>query len=159
MLGTSVALFAGFASLLGLALTSIEALAVGIAGLALLAVGLFAPVRRLVTIAGGCFLLALLVAGIRGGGAEPLLVAALGAVLAWDVGEFATGVGEQLGRDADTARLETVHAATSLLVGVVGAGVVYGVYLAAGGGQPTSAVVLLLFGAVVLVAVLRHRPG
>lgn len=157
-LGSSIALFAGVASLLGLALASIEALAVGLLGLALLAGGLFAPARRLVTLAGACFLLALLVAGVRGGGPEPLLAAALGAVLAWDVAEFALGVGEQLSREADTARLEGVHAATSLLVGVVGAGVVYGVYLAGGGGQPASAVVFLLFGAVVLVAVLRRGP-
>jgi hypothetical protein len=158
-LGSSLSLFAGFLSLLGFALASLDATAVGAVSLLLLAGGLYASSRRIVTLAGAGFLLAILLAGARGAAPEALLVASLGAVLAWDVAEFAVGVGEQLGEQADTSRLELVHAAGSLLVGVVTAGAAYGVFLAAAGGRPAFAVVLLLLGTVVLVAVLRRRPG
>ncbi|SDX59004.1 DUF7519 family protein [Halobellus clavatus] len=152
----SLALLAGFASVLALAVGSFGALAAGTAGAVLLAGGLYAASRRVVAFAGGAFLLGILVAGARGAAAEPLLLAALGAVLAWDLGAFAVGVGEQLGREADTARLTIVHAASGLLVGVVGAGVLYGVFLGTQGGQPASAVASLLVGVVILVAVLRR---
>ncbi|MFA1610317.1 DUF7519 family protein [Halobellus rubicundus] len=154
--GAALSLVAGGACLAALALGSVDALAVGALALAVLAGGLYAAARRAVTVAGAGFLLAILLAGSRGAAPEPLLLATLGAVLAWDLGEFAVDVGEQLGREADTDRLLLVHAAVSLLVGVAGAGTAYGVSLAVGGGQPTSAVVFLLVGVVVLVAALRR---
>lgn len=157
-LAASLALLSGFVSVFALGFGSVGALAAGAVGTVVLAGGLYAASRRLVALAGAAFLLGVLLAGGRGAAPEPLLVAALGAVLAWDLGEFALGVGEQLGREADTARLTLVHAASDLLVGVVGAGAIYGVFLATRGGQPASAVVFLLLGVVVLVAALRRRP-
>ena len=156
-LGSSLSLFAGLFSLLGFALASVDALAVGALSLLLLAGGLYAPSRGAVTLAAACLLLAILLAGARGAAPEALLVASLGAVLAWDIGEFAVGVGEQLGRDADTSRLELVHAAVTLLIGAVAAGVGYAVYRGIAGGQPMAALVFLLVGVVAAVAALRRR--
>ncbi|SEP30646.1 hypothetical protein SAMN04487948_14017 [Halogranum amylolyticum] len=48
-----------------------------------------------------------------------LLVGAVAALLVWDLGENAVAVGEQLGRNAPTRRLELTHLAASLLVGGV----------------------------------------
>ncbi|MFB6250106.1 MAG: hypothetical protein ABEI27_00210 [Halobellus sp.] len=155
-LAASLALLAGFISILALGLASLGALVAGTAGAVLLAGGLYAASRRVVGFAGGAFLLGILLAGARGAAAEPLLIASLGAVLAWDLGAFAVGVGEQLGREADTARLTVAHAATGLVVGAVGAGVLYGVFRSTQGGQPVSAVALLLAGVVTLVAALRR---
>lgn len=52
-------------------------------------------------------------------GAGPALAATAGAVLAWDFGEHAVGVGEQLGRDAGTLPAEFAHGVGSLLAGGV----------------------------------------
>jgi hypothetical protein len=97
-----------------------------------------------------------LLAGVGGGFPGPLLVALVGTVVAWDAAEHAISVGEQLGRDARTRRVVVVHVAESSLVGAGGAAVGYGVYRLAGGGQPASALVALLLGAVVITWALRR---
>jgi hypothetical protein len=48
-----------------------------------------------------------------------LLVGAVAALLVWDLGENAVSIGEQLGRNAPTTRLELTHLAASLFVGSV----------------------------------------
>jgi hypothetical protein len=96
-----------------------------------------------------------LLAGAQGGGPEALVLGLLGTVVAWDVGEHAVGLGEQLGREATTTRSELVHAAASLAVGAAGATLGYGVFLVAAGGQPTTALVFLLIGVVALAAAVR----
>jgi hypothetical protein len=75
-------------------------------------------------------------------------------VLAWDVGGSAISVGAQLGRDADTVRLEAVHIAASTALGAVVVGVGYGLYRAGPGEQPVVALVLLVVAAVLLVEAL-----
>lgn len=84
-----------------------------------------------------------------------LLVAAAGTVVAWDANERATNVGEQLGRLAETRRLEAVHAAGSLAVGVVAVGV--GTVAAGLGspGLPLSALAGLLVAVLLLTAALH----
>jgi hypothetical protein len=129
-------------------------------GLGVLATGLFAAgLRRaatgLVDAAAGTLAVALIVAGVFGAPAELLVVSTAAAVLAWDVADNALTVGEQLGRRARTERLELVHAAATLTVAVVGSAFAYGVFQLAGGGRPLLAVVLLLLGATLIVAVLR----
>ncbi|RDI73031.1 hypothetical protein DWB78_06050 [Halopelagius longus] len=155
VLGSSLALVAATVALLSATLASQSAIAPAAAGVLLLGVGLYRASRRLVTLGSAALFVSVLLAGVRGAPPEPLLLAALGTVLAWDTADNALGVGEQLGRETDTSRLVVVHAATTLLVGVFGAAVCYAVYLAAGGGQPVSAVVLLLLGTVALVSALR----
>jgi hypothetical protein len=154
-LGSSVALVSATVGLLATALASVGAAGPSALGVLLVVLGLSRASRRLVTLGGVALFVGVLVAGVRGGGPELLLVAALGTVLAWDVGEHAIGIGEQLGRDADSSRAVLVHAATTLLVGAFGAAVCYAAFLVVGGGQPVSALVFLLLGAVALVAALR----
>ena len=47
------------------------------------------------------------------------LGSAVAALVAWDAGGTAIDLGAQLGRDAETTRLELVHAGSTALVGVV----------------------------------------
>ena len=155
VLGSSLALVAATIALVAATLTSQSAVAPAAVGVLLLGVGLYRASRRFVTTGSAALFLAVLLAGVRGGVPEAVLLAALATVLAWDTADHALGVGEQLGREADSSRLVLVHAATTLLVGVFGSAVCYAAYLAVGGGQPVSAVVLLLLGAVALVAALR----
>ncbi|EMA02392.1 hypothetical protein C439_07415 [Haloferax mediterranei ATCC 33500] len=141
---------------LALAFTTTMAAAGALVATVILAASLVRSSRRVLDVAGGLFFLSLVVGGMSGPGAEPILLAAIASILAWDLGENALSVGDHLGRETDTTRLELVHAAATLLVLTVGAGVVYGVDAVASGGQPIAAVVLLLLGAVALVSVVRR---
>jgi hypothetical protein len=154
VVSTALAVGAGVLSVLASALGSVVGAIPGAAGLAVLGVGLVRGSRAAVTGGSGLLFAGVLLAGASGASPEPLLVGTLGAILAWDIGENGIGLGAQLGRAADTRRLEFVHAASSLVVGAVTAGLGYGVYLGATSGQPLTALVFLLVGAVVLVSAL-----
>lgn len=138
-----------------LALVDAVALAPAALGSLALLVGLARASRRLVTAGAAGLLVGVGVAGALGGGPEPLLVALVGTALAWDSADHGIGVGEHLGREADSTRVVAVHAAGTLAVATLAAGVGYGVYRAASGGQPVTAVVFLLVGVVALAAALR----
>ncbi|ADQ68126.1 hypothetical protein C499_15570 [Halogeometricum borinquense DSM 11551] len=153
--GVLLSLVAATVGFIGITLAAAGAAAPAAVGVVVLAVGLFRASRRLVTLGATALFLGIVYAGVLGGVAELLLLGTLGAVVSWDAGEYAIGVGEQLGRDADTTRLTVVHSAATLLVGIAGTAVVYAVFLAVGGGQPVAALVLVLLGATALVAALR----
>ena len=168
-LSGTIAVLAGAVSLLGSAVGALAAgvsgtmqagvLAAGGLGVVLVASGAFRGVRRHATYGGAALFLAVALPGVTAPApvsAPPLLLGFVGAVLAWDVAEHGIGVGEQLGGETDTGRLVAVHAATTLVVGTLGAGLGYGIYVAAAGGQPISALVLLLVGALALVAAVRR---
>ncbi|MFB6127927.1 MAG: hypothetical protein ABEJ79_11620 [Halolamina sp.] len=155
-LSASLATVLATVSLLAVGTTGSTALAAGVAGLPLLGVGAFRGSRRAITYGAVLLVAGTLLGGVAGAGPEALLVGLVAAVVAWDVGHFGVGVGEQLGREARTGRLESVHFAGSLAVGAVTAGLGYAVFLAAGGGQPLVALVFLLVGGVFLVYALRR---
>ncbi|NHN42230.1 hypothetical protein G9C85_11420 [Halorubellus sp. JP-L1] len=144
------------------AITAIAASVGSPAGGALAAVGVavLAPAvvrgsRWLVHVA-GLVLLAGVVLGGAGDAPELwILTATVGAVVAWDAGQNAISLGEQLGRDADTARAEVAHSAATIGLGATTVGVAYVLYQFAGGNRPLSAVVLLLVAVAVLLNVLR----
>lgn len=93
---------------------------------------------------------------------HPLVVLGLvvAGVVAWDLGEFGVGVGEEVGRRVDTTRIETVHAAGSVGVGAVAllvAGGAWGLVqvLNSSGRIALIALGAAVFGAFLLVAALR----
>lgn len=152
-----IAVAVGFA-LLAIAVTAIVAptgAAVSGIGLVVLLAGLVLASRRLVTNGGAFLLLGVLYAGYTGAAPLLVLVGALMGVLAWDAGSNAISVGEQLGKESSTMRAEVVHVTASFLVGTLAVAVGYAVYVAAAGGQPVAAVLLLVVGAVALVNALR----
>ncbi|WP_138006944.1 DUF7519 family protein [Halalkalirubrum salinum] len=138
-----------------LALVSIEGAALAFTGAIVLSVGVRFGRLRIVHAGSLLSVGGLVTAGVTGATPEPLLVAAVCAVLAWDLAETAIELGDRVGGDASTARFESVHAAMILAVGIASAAVGYGLYAATAGGQPTTAVVLLLFGAVIVVSAFR----
>lgn len=135
-----------------------SALAVGTIGLGLLLVGVVRGAKGAVTTGAFGLLVAGVLAGSAGAPVPPILASVVFTVLAWDTGGNAIGVGEQLGRSADTARIEIVHAVGTLAVGVLTAAVGSGVYWFAAGGQPVAAVVFLLLGALLLLGTLGQSP-
>ncbi|SDR08119.1 DUF7519 family protein [Natronobacterium texcoconense] len=130
-------------------LVSVTALGVGVAGVVVLAVGLAIGNRDAVDVGALVVFLGILLAGLQGGATavEPTLVGTIATVLAWDRAHAAIDLGEQLGREPPTLRLEAVGFASSLLVGLLAGTFGYAVYVFGGGGQPVPALVLLLLAA------------
>lgn len=155
VLSVAVSLLAAAVAVASLAVAAALALPVAGVGVLGLAAGLLGGRRRWVTGGSVGLFVAALLAGVQGAPPEPLLVALLGTVVAWDVGEHGVGLGEQLGREARSRRAVAVHAAAATAVGAAATVLGYGGYLAVSGGQPTTAVVFLLVGVVALVAALR----
>lgn len=135
---------------------SVTAGAAAVTGIVVLAGGLAVGTRRAVTAGAAVLLGAVLAAGVEGAPAAALLVGVGATVFAWDAGGFAVDLGAQLGREAETARLEVLHAAATAAVVLGTAGVGYGVYRSAAGGQPVAALLLLLVAGVVLAATLDY---
>lgn len=145
---------AGLVALASSGFYSWPALVAGALGLLVLAAGVVRGTRAHVSVGAFGLFGGAILAGAQGASALPVLVGATSAVLAWDAGGNAVSVGAQLGRDADTLRLEAVHLLSSLAVGAVVSGVGYGLYRTATGGQPVAALVLLVLAAVLLVEAL-----
>ncbi|QKG92092.1 hypothetical protein HPS36_04250 [Halorubrum salinarum] len=145
---------AGVAATAGLVASPVGGALLGVAALGFLG-GSLRRSTRVLTWGAAVGVVGLAVAGYRGATAEPLLVAAVGLAVAWDVADHGVGLGEQVGRGARVRRNVAVHAGLSLLVGALAAGLVYGVSLAVGGGQPVAALALLLAGGIALISALR----
>lgn len=157
-LSAHVAMGAGVVAALTSAPFALLALPFGVGGLAMLAAGLYvAESRTWVSVgAGGIFSGGLLAGAFGGVTAELLLISVIGVMVAWDVGQNAISIGEQLTAATHTRRLELVHAGATAVVATLAAGLAYGVYVAGTGGQPAPALALLLIGAVVLLWVVRR---
>lgn len=83
------------------------------------------------------------------------LVGTATTLVAWDVGEHAIGVGEQLGREADTRRQELVHAGLSVCVGALGLGLALAVTRLPVVRVSAPALFVGLGATLVLIAILR----
>ncbi|USZ71857.1 DUF7519 family protein [Natronosalvus halobius] len=120
-----------------------------------LAAGLVWGITDATDAGAGLLFVAVVLSGLQGMPPEVTVVGAIAALVALDLGRSAVELGEQLGRETDTRRLEAVHVVSSLSVGLVAATLGYGVYVFGGGGQPAGGVVLLLLAVVFLVAALK----
>ena len=145
---------AGVAATAALVASPVGGALLGVAALGFLA-GSLRRSTRVLTWGAAVGVGGLATAGYRGAPAEALLVAAVGLAVAWDVADHGIGLGEQVGRGARVRRNVAVHAGASLLVGALAAGLVYGVSLAVGGGQPVAALALLWAGGIALISALR----
>lgn len=141
-------------------LASTTGLAVALVGAALFAVGLVIGSRATVDL--GCLVLfgGVVAGGLGGPGhLEVTLLGTVAAAVAWDLGGSAIDLGYQLGREPSTARLEAVHVASTLLVGLASVTVGYAVYVVAAAGQPVDALVLLLVAGAAATLALGARRG
>lgn len=133
----------------------------GLLGLFVLPLAL-APVRRgreraLLTIGTGLLVLAVAVTGVSQRASLPtLLVAIVAAVWAWDIGEGAVSLGEQVGVRARTVEVELAHGGASVAVGGVGAGAALAVHRVGATGLPLAVVVVLLVAALTLLVALYN---
>jgi len=135
------------------------ALVFGAAGPGVLAVGLV-PLRR--SWAGGlvAFATALLVGAVIVRGFLPetgrvsLLVALVGAVVAWDAADHAVGLGADVGRGAATVGVSAAHLVGSSAVGLVAVVAAAGLYGAGPSSVPLVSVVALFVAVVALFVAL-----
>ncbi|AGB37614.1 DUF7519 family protein [Natronococcus occultus] len=114
-------------------------------------VGLALGRHRAVDVGALVVLFGVVAGGLEATAVEPTIVAAVATVVAWDLAHGAIALGDQLGRGAETRRLEAVRVSSSLLVGLASGTVGYAVYVFGGSGQPVAAVTLLLVAAVLIV--------
>lgn len=138
---------------------SAAGLAIGLAGVIVLLAGLARGARTGVDLGSLALFLGVVAGGIEGVSVELTLIATVSTVLAWDLGSNAIDLGDQLGREANTSRLETVHAGSSLLVGLATATTGYAVYVFTADEQPASAVALLLVAAFLVTLGLATSRG
>jgi len=147
-------------AVLGAALTApfvLLALPFGLAGAAIATTSAFLTHSRgWLTLGTGLVLVGAIITGTYGAVPPSLMLVSIGAaVLGWDVGQYGIVVGEQLGRQTRSRRIQVIHAATSaVVIGVISA-VAYLVYLFAGSGRPAQAVALVVLGVIVLGWVFR----
>lgn len=152
-----ISLTAGILAMAGSAPFSGLAIPFGLLGLLFLGTGLFVKrSRQWVSLGVTSLFIGVLIVGMLGLAPPSMLLAsAVGVLVAWDVGQHAVTIGEQFGRTTPTRRGELFHAAASIVVGVLAAGIGYTIYLLGSEGQPALAMILLLLGAVALVWALR----
>lgn len=151
-LSTLLAVGAALVAVLTISFSSILlAIPVGVVALVLIGLGLAGGYRTPIGLGVGLLFFGLILIGtFLGAGVESLLTGTLACILTWDLGENAINVGEQLTRDAPTVRTEGFHAVASVMTGVVGSAIAYGIYAVASGGKPLPALVLMLAGTVLL---------
>ena len=159
LVGSGAAVVAAFGSALLAGATLPASLLLGSIGIAGLAAGLVRGGRIWIDVGAFVVFAAVLVSALSGAPVSSTAAATIGAVLAWDVGHRAVGLGEQLGRDARTVRLETVHVAVSLLIGLGSAVLAYLAFTLAVGPQPVAVVILLVLAGAFLLVALGTRGG
>ena len=145
----------GFVAVVTSGYFSWTALALGSAGLLALVIALVRASYRLTSLGAVGMILASVATSLGGVPAWSVLMSVVGAVVAGDAARTAISVGNQLGRNAKTSRLESVRLVSSIGVGIISVVIGYGLYLFAEVDQPTTAIVFLVIAAVLLMQALR----
>ncbi len=111
--------------------------------------------RRGVSVGVAVLFFGVLLGGLLGNSGPFLIVATIGTILAFDLGHNAFSLGEQMSDDTSTSRGELVHAAASLLIGLVASVVTYLIYLLSASGVTTAALTFVLLAAIALIWTFR----
>lgn len=141
------------ASLLATTGSALGGSVVALVGIPVAALGVRRTARWILAVGVAVLFAGVVSAALVGGDPAFVLLAMVGAVLTWDVGENAISMANQT-RAGASGRAEVVHAAmvgsVTLTISVVG----YVVFLFASGGQPGFALSLLVFGTVLVLLAL-----
>jgi len=130
---------------------------IGLFGLVGVGGGLFVFESERLTLAGtGIVFLGVVVAGFFADVPEFLLFAALASIISFDLGTNAFSVGRQLSDQTETQRGEAVHVAATVFVGVIAAGLSYGIFLIPWGALTVPALTFLLLSALFLLWSIRQ---
>ncbi|MFB6162018.1 MAG: hypothetical protein ABEJ86_01060 [Halococcoides sp.] len=148
-----VGLFGGVATVAMVA--SGTPLLAGALGTAVATIGVAVGARRLLAAGAVVVGAGAIGAGVYGLEGIWVAIAALGAVLVWDVGEQAISVTATVGRAGQPLTAIAVHAAASTVAAGAVVAVVAGLTTLASGGQPLAALIFALIGGLFVVGSLR----
>lgn len=156
VLGILLVLAGGGVALTGpLTIGALGEFVVGYLGVTFVALGV-SRVRpgteRAMLTAGASLLLIAVAIGamVYGSSLQAQLAGGVAAIVAWDLGEQAVNLGEQVGRRARTRGVELVHAGGTLGVGVLALALIYGVRGAELTGVPLGGLLVLLVAGLTL---------
>jgi hypothetical protein len=152
---TSARLAVALAAVTALWLPTTGGRALGLFGAVLVAIGALRGRRRRVTAGAVVLVAGVAAAGLAGAPTLALVGATLCSLLAWDAGRYGITVGEQLGREASTTRLELAHVTATAAVGTAAALLGTASYLVVGPTTDGVAVVVLLVGVALVLSTLR----
>lgn len=129
----------------------------GLLGLAVLGAGVGAAPRGyerwFVSVGTAALLVTVIVSGmVEDAPVWALFAATAATYVAWDCGEQAINMAEQVGRQARTWEVELVHGSVAMVVALVGVVVALGFAAASMGSLPLLALTALLVGAIALAA-------
>jgi len=132
----------------------------GVLGLLVLVLGVAAVrpgyERWFASAGAGGILVAVLASGfLQDASVVALLAATAATVVAWDAAEQAINLGEHVGREARTRRVEVAHGGVGLLVGGVGVLLAVGITAPGVNGLPFVGLAAMLGAAVVLMTALE----
>lgn len=136
------------------AATTPLALAASALGAAVVLAGVRTGSRDVVTVGTIALFGGALLAGVQGASILQVTVGAAAAVVAWDAGTNAIGVARQLGARADAASVLIVHTLATAVVAILIGVFALGVFWVSRGGEPTTAVAMLLLAAVLFIVLL-----
>jgi len=157
-LGSRIAVVAAVVAVLVGGPYSWLALATGTTGLVLVLFGVGAGSHAAVTTGTASLFVGVIAAGVAGAPVPWILGGGVAAVVAWDSGGTAIDLGHQLGRGAETTRLELVHAGATGAVGSLTAATAWSVYRLLTGTYSLTVPALLIVAAVcIAVALASHR--
>jgi len=152
---TVAAVGAAFVAAAVNALAATGTLLAAIPGVLAVFLGLYRGSRRVLSVGVVGLLGGSMFAGAAGAPPLVMLSGVTAAVLTWDYGSTAISIGRQLGSRADTARLERIHALSSLGIAAATIVVSFGIFESISGSHPVGAVFFLLLAALLLVGALR----
>ncbi len=157
-IASTVALFAVLGGVLSTVIDPIPGTVVGTLGIVLFSAGLARGSRRILDL--GAFVCVVGV-GLSAVAAPPAwpLVGTISLVVAWDLGGAGIRLGRQLGRDADTIRLELWYVLSSVTVGLTTGGLAYGIYVVSARGLTLDALVVILLAGIAATLALGTRLG
>jgi hypothetical protein len=132
------------------------ATAIALAGVVIVLAGVWRGRHRIVD--GGALATfgGVVTAALSGAGAVPVVFGSVAAVVAWDSATNSVTLGEQVGRGADTGRVEVLHALFCGAVGVAGGGLAFVLFRVGPTRQPVTTLFVLLLAAAVLVVALNR---
>ena len=119
----------------------------------ILAIG--GPNRRVFNIGIVVLVLALVVGALTPTPLTSVLAATILAIIAWDQFETAFTLGDQVGGNQPTARVEVFNAGATTVVGATGGVIIYAVYLSIPTGWPLTAIIVMLIGALFVLLALE----
>lgn len=128
---------------------------IGILGVAVLGAGIARGSYRLNLIGFGLVFGGTILGALMGLSTVGIITSTAAAVVAYDAGRFAIGLGTQLRENSSAPRAELFHFGGTTVVATVLAAGTYAGYQLFWGGQPVSAVILLLVAAGLLLLVLQ----